>query len=325
MRALETLADVFAANFKYREAFASYMTVWQNAGYSDELACKIGVALSLDGKYKEAKDFFEAVAVKYPNNGELLYRLTEVYCELGDIKQANALLMLNRFGNSKENLVWHKASQGRIHEAQNNADLALNAYLAAHMVNDNNAHVNLALGRLFFKQADFHSAIPFLNAANAIDPVNMQPLVLKAKTHQELGNYSDAISIYEQILTRNPKLSEISLSAASIKEGQGDVNGAIKTLNNGLTFNPKDANLLFQLGRLYQTTKQYELAINAYQSSIGGKASGHNVESLRMIGEIYYTKLTNEKKAVEYFKKYVKAGGKDNNVAYLIKKINSKG
>jgi tetratricopeptide (TPR) repeat protein len=153
----------------------------------------------------------------------------------------------------------------------------------------------------------------------------MQPLVLKAKAYQELGNYGDAIGIYEQILGRNPKLAEISLSIAYIKEELGDVNGAVKTRNNGLGVNPKDANLLFQLGRLYQTTKQYELAINAYQSSIGRKANSHNVESLRMIGEIYYTKLTNEKKAVEYFKKYVKPGGKDNNVDYLIKKINGKG
>jgi len=324
MRALETLADVFAANFKYREAVATYMTVWQNAGYSNDLACKIGVALSLDGKFKEAKDFFEAVAVKYPNNGELLYRLTEVYCELGDMKQANALLMLNRFGNSRQNLVWHKASEGRIHEAQNDADLALTSYLAAHTVNEKNAHVNLALGRLLFKQADFHSAIAFLNTANALDPVNVQSLILKAKAHQELGNNADAIGIYEQILSCNPKLSEISLSIAAIKEEQGDMAGAIKALNNGLAFNSNDANLLFQLGRLYQTTKQYELAINAYQSAIGRKADSHNVESLRMIGEIYYTKLTNEKKAVEYFKKYVKAGGKDSSVDYLIKKISGK-
>jgi len=265
------------------------------------------------------------VAVKYPNNGELLYRLTEVYCELGDIKRADALLMLNRFGNSKQNLVWHKASQGRIHEARNDADLAMTAYMAAHMVNDENAHVNLALGRLLFKETDFHSAIAFLNAANALDPVNMQPLVLKAKSHQELGNNRDAVEIYEHILNCNPKLTEITLAAADIKAGQGDMKGAIKTLNSGLAFSPKDANLLFQLGKLYQSTKQYDLAINAYQSSIGRKADSRNVESLRVIGEIYYTKLTNEKKAVEYFKKYVRAGGKDSKVDYLIKKINGKG
>ena len=323
MRALETLADVFAANFKYREAVASYMTVWHNAGYSDELARKIGVALSLDGKFVEAKDFFEAVAARTPNSGELLYRLTEVYCELGDIKQASALL--SRFGSGPQNLVWQKAAQGRIHEAQNNTGLAMASYMAAQNTNDKNASVNLALGRLLFKQADFRSAIEFLNAASDLDPVNVRPLVLMAKANKELGSYGDATAIYEQILSRNPKLSEVSLAAAAIKEELGDVKGAIKTLNNGLAFNPKDANLLFQLGRLYQATKQYQLAINAYQSSIGNKASGHNVESLRMIGEIYYTKLTNEKKAVEYFKKYVKAGGKDNNVAYLIKKINSKG
>jgi len=322
MRALETLADVFAANFKYREAFHSYMTVWQNAGYSDELARKIGVALSLDGKFREAKDFFEAVAAKQPNNGELLYRLTEVYCELGDIKQANA--MLSRFGGGSQNLVWREAAQGRIYEAQNDADLAMTTYTAAYTVNAKNAQVNLALARLHFKQTDFNSAIEFLNNANALEPINVQSLVLMAKANQELGNYTDAIGIYERILSCNPKFSEVSLAAAYIKEGQGDVKGAIKILNSGLAFNPQDANLLFQLGRLYQATKQYKLAIDAYQSSVGRKANGNNVESLRMIGEIYYTKLTNEKKAVEYFKKYVKAGGKDSNVDYLIRKINGK-
>jgi len=322
MTALEALGDVLTADFKFREASASYLTVWQNAGYSERIAYKLGKTLANDGKFLEAKDFLEAVAAKNPKNGEALYRLTEAYCELGDMKQAEATLAV--LANGK-NPAWHQAAQGRIHEAQNDADLALTAYMAAHTVNDKNAQVNLALGRLLFKQTDFHSAIAYLNTAAALDPVNAQPLVLKAKIYQELGEYSYAATLYEQMLARNPKLTEVSLSVARIKEEQGDVKGAIKTLNEGLAFNPKDANLLFQLGRLYQATKQYDLAINAYQTSVSGKADSRNVESLRMIGEIYYTKLTNEKKAVEYFKKYVKAGGKDSSVDYLIKKINGKG
>jgi len=329
MRALETLADVFAANFKYNEAVSSYMTVWQNAGYREELAYKIGTALSLSGKFKEAKDFFESIAAKNPNNGELLYKLTEVYCELGDMKQANAIITQNRFGSSSRNFVWYKASEGRIHEAQNKTGLAITSYLAAHKADEKNAQVNLALGRLLLKKADFHSAIVYLNTASALDPVNTQPLALKAKIYQELGDYGFAVSIYEEMLSRNPKLTETTLTVAAIKEKQGDLNGAIKTLNNGLAFNPNDTNLLFQLGNLYQSAKKYDLAINAYQSAAnskaGGKDNSNNVESLRLIGEIYYTKLTNEKKAVEYFKKYVKAGGRDNNVDYLIRKINGKG
>jgi len=325
MRALETLADVFAANFKYKEAVASYMTVWQNAGYRDELACKIGTAFSLDGKFKEAKDFFEAVAVKNPNNGEFLYKLTEVYCGLGDLKRADAIIKENRFGSDSRNFVWYKASEGRIHEARNSDGLAVAAYQAAQKADVNNALVNLALGRLLCKQGDFHSAVVYLNMASELDPVDVQPLMLKAKIYRQLGDNAFAVAIYEEVLSRNPKFAEISLTVSAIKEEQGDVAGAIKTLNDGLAFNPKDVNLLFQLGRLYQSTKKYDLAINAYQSAVGGKISGNNVESLRMIGEIYYTKLTNEKKAAEYFKKYVKAGGKDGNVDYLIKKINGKG
>ena len=321
MAALESLGDVLAADFKFKEACGAYLTVWQNAGYSERVACKLGKALAGDEKFREAKDFFEAVAAKNPKHGEALYRLTEAYCELGDMRQAHATLA--RIGGDR-NPVWYQAAQGRIHEAQSDPDLAWTAYSAAHVIDPRNAHVNAGLGRMLFKQAEFDSAIAYFETAAALDPSSVENIVGKAKACEEKGNYDDALGIYESIIIRSPQRPDVYLSIAAIKEERGNTRDAIKCVTKGLEANGGDANLLFCLGRLYQATKQYEEAIGAYEASIGRKANSGNVEALRIIGDIYYSKLTNEKKAKEYFKKYVRAGGDDSLVEDVMKKLSNK-
>jgi tetratricopeptide (TPR) repeat protein len=233
--------------------------------------------------------------------------------------------MLNRFGDSKENLVWHKASQGRIHEAKNEADLARTAYSAAIILNEENAQANAAMGRLLMRQAEFDSAMYYYETAVQLEPSNIHNYIAMAKILEATEKFGEAVAVYEQIVRRNPKNYDVYLMIAYIKEDQGDAKGAIKALNDGLRYGSGDANILFKLGRLYLATKQYDKAIESYQASLGrGKANGQNVEALRMIGDIYYTKLMNEKKAMEYFKKYVRAGGKNSGVDMFMKRMGKK-
>jgi tetratricopeptide (TPR) repeat protein len=164
----------------------------------------------------------------------------------------------------------------------------------------------------------------FQNAVK-LEPRNVDILISMARIFEATGKYGEAVAIYEQIARRNPKNYDAFMLIAYIKEEQGDLDGAISALNRGLQYSTGDPNLLFKLGKLYMSTKQYDRAIDSYQASIGrGKANSQNVEALRMIGDIYYTKLMNEKKAMEYFKKYVRAGGKDSGVDSVIKKASSK-
>jgi tetratricopeptide (TPR) repeat protein len=319
MLALESLGDVLAADFKYGEAVANYLKVWQAAGYSERIAHKLGKTLAYSGKFIEAKDFLE-VAAKNTKNGEVMYRLVDVYCELGNINLANSLL--SRFGSS--NLVWHKAAEGRIHEASNEIDLAQTAYTAVVALDGQNAMANAGLGRLSLKEGNFNSAITYFDIATAQEPANMQNLISKAKVYDKKGSIEEAVATYEAIVARDSKHPEIYLAIAAIKEEKNNARGAIKTLTDGLAANPKDNSMLLALGKLYQLTRQYDLAISTYQTTIGKKPTAANLQSLRIIGDIYYKNLSNEKKAKEYFKKYVRAGGKDSDVQNIIKKNNNK-
>ncbi|HON11124.1 MAG TPA: hypothetical protein PLE24_09670 [Chitinispirillaceae bacterium] len=51
------------------------------------------------------------------------------------------------------------------------------------------------------------------------------------------------------------------------------------------------------------------------------KGKGAPVEALRHIGNIYYVKIVNSKKAKEFFKRYVKAGGESPEVSEAMKKL----
>jgi tetratricopeptide (TPR) repeat protein len=323
--ALEALGDVLAANFRYKEATGNYLTVWRTAGYSERIAYKLGKALAADGKFREAKDFFEAVASKNLNNGEVSFRLIEVHCELGEIRQANAAL--ERFSAHKaQSPVWFQLAKARIHEAKNEPEFAKTAYQAAATFDSTNPHISAGLGRMALKKGEFDNAIAYFEKAAKGDPSNVRLLLSKAKAFEEKGSRKEAAEVYKGIVTRSPQHPELYLAIAAIEEKQGNMRDAIKTLDKGLDANKGDINILFALGRLYQATKQYERAINAYQAAIGrrGRINANNIEALRLIGEIYYSKLTDEKKAREFLRRYVRAGGKDSGVDDILKKLNDR-
>jgi tetratricopeptide (TPR) repeat protein len=107
---------------------------------------------------------------------------------------------------------------------------------------------------------------------------------------------------------------------ASVRSKEGNHTEAIKILEKGIRFCPKDYNLYYQIGHQFELTDQYEPAIEAYQTALK-KGRGTPIEALRNIGNIYYDKLVNSKKAKEFYKKYLKAGGKDEEVAIAMKKL----
>lgn len=319
-KVMEALADLLVTEMKFKEACKYYLIVMEKAGFSEQRAYKLGKTLALDMKQKEALSFFEAAA-KMDNNDEVLYRLTDTYCELGDLKQAQATL--NRFGG-KRSVVWYQAAAGRVHEAQNEPYLAWIAYSTSNKFDADNPYVNAGFGRILSERNEYDSAITFFNAAQQNDPLNMRILINTAKVYEKMGSNESALDVYENVLAKYPEHPDVYITVATMKAQNGDYKGAAKCLTAALEIRPKDAKINFMLGQMYQACNYHESAINAYQASLKVRGS-QNIEALRMIGNIYYSKLTDEKRAKEFFKRYVKAGGRNSEVDDIMSKLNSKG
>jgi len=83
------------------------------------------------------------------------------------------------------------------------------------------------------------------NDPNNSDLLNQIGTIYKA-THQ----FKDAIGYYQKAVQANPRNNPARTDLASCLYYEGDVDGALAQLQQALTYNPKDANSLFNLGMI---------------------------------------------------------------------------
>ena len=98
------------------------------------------------------------------------------------------------------------------------------------------------------KRADGHAA-PLLAKLKSSpnDPALLsQVAAIYHGTHQ----FKEAASYYGKAVQADPKNVVLRTSLASSLYRSGDVDGAIAQLNEGLRYDPKDANSLFNLGMI---------------------------------------------------------------------------
>lgn len=313
---LEAMGDIYLDNIQYKKAAEHYFKAWEKGGYSDKRAFKLGNALSYDGKFVEAKDFYETIINRNPAFGEALYKLTAVYCQLGDFKSARKNLPL--FKN--DGTPWMQLAQGLIFEIEKNMAAATVAYTIAKRISPNNPHVHSGFGRVYLKQNMVDSAIIELSAAAAADTLNMQLLIDLGDAFRGMGDSYSAFQYYTEVDKRYPEHKNVHLLMAQIKADEGKYHEAIRICEKGIKYHPSNEELYYLLGKQLQKADKFDDAINAFQMALK-KGKGKPIDALRCIGNIYYSNLVNDKKAKEFYKRYVKAGGNNAEVAELMKKL----
>ncbi|NLG17710.1 MAG: tetratricopeptide repeat protein [Fibrobacter sp.] len=312
----EALGDMSMEEVKFKDAARNYFKSWEKGGFNEKRAFKLGSALSYDRKFVEAKDFYEAVVQRNSGFNEANYRLVDVYCELGELKNARALL--TKFKN--DGTPWMQLAQGKIFETENNTEAAMVAYRIAGRIDPQNPHYLAGLGHTYLKQKKVQEAIEALSMASAADQLNMQLLIDLGVAFQGSGDSESAFQYYHEVEKKCPEHPDIYALMASVKSQQKMHIEAAQICERGLKYNPENTDLLYTMGVELESGGKYEPAIGAFQTALK-KGKGKPVEALRHIGNIYYAKMVNNKKAKEFFKRYVKAGGESQDVAEAIKKL----
>jgi len=98
-------------------------------------------------------------------------------------------------------------------------------------------------------------AEPLLEKLKA-DPNNHDLLEQVGKIYQATHQFKEAAGYYERALKTEPKNTAIRTEMASCLYYNGDIEGALDQLQQGLRDNPKDANSLFNLGMIKWQGKQ---------------------------------------------------------------------
>ena len=105
------------------------------------------------------------------------------------------------------------------------------------------------------KQMADKKAAPLLEKLKG-DPNNSDLLIQVGNIYKSTHQFKDAAGYYDKVVQVNPKNVAIRTELASCLYYNGDVDGAIGQLQQGLHYDPKDANSLFNLGMMKWQGKQ---------------------------------------------------------------------
>jgi cytochrome c-type biogenesis protein CcmH/NrfG len=105
------------------------------------------------------------------------------------------------------------------------------------------------------KQMADKKAAPVLEKLK-VDPNNKDLLMQAGNIYEATHQFKEAAGYYDKALQVDPKNVAIRTEMASCLYYNGDVDGAIRQLQQALHYDPKDANSLFNLGLIKWQGKQ---------------------------------------------------------------------
>jgi len=105
------------------------------------------------------------------------------------------------------------------------------------------------------KQMADQKAAPLLEKLKS-DPDNNGLLVQVGNIYKATHQFKEAVAYYDKALNVDPKNVPLRTEMASCMYYSGDIDGAIRQLQQTLRYDPKDANSLFNLGMIRWQGKQ---------------------------------------------------------------------
>lgn len=314
----EALGASYSKEANYKQAVKSLMKAWELGGYRESVAFALARALSIDGKYPEATDFLNTVLTKNSHHDRALYELCHVL--VNQEKPEEAENTLAAFEKSNEKTGWTHLARGEICEAQDKPDAAWISYNVAVRLIAGTPQIEDAFGRIYLQRRQFDEAIVHFGKALAADANNPSLLLDLAKAYEGQGTFDDAVQICTTVSQRFPDNAEVFYVIGRIRSKQNDHARAVEAINQGLAQNPNVAKLYNALGYEYAALQQYDQAIDAYSQALKLNPVRY-LELYRRIGDLYYQQVKDEKKAKDFYQKYVKAGGDNPETKALLEKL----
>ncbi len=205
----------------------------------------------------------QSLKLKFKSKFEYLLSLTTLPFDIRAIKNVCQTLSYLRFIPTWIKGIWLANSKG--------VDEAIELYIKAIDKAPGFVPFYGLLGDIYCSLGRFEDAITEYKMAIWLDCLNIQAYRHLAAAYEELGDYDNAVEIYEKLVKLMPGMPDVHSSLANILFVKGDIDGAIAHFQTAITLNPKKewTSVVNQtLGFIYQEAKQdLDAAIMSYQSA----------------------------------------------------------
>jgi len=310
------LADIYYDNGEYDLAVKFFNQSLSIGSYSEAASVGLGNALIMSGDFERAKMMYEKIFAGNTKGEETLYRLVSVYLRTGMLEKAKSLFAQYSAGRKSG---WIQLALGEISEAQGSFSEALIAFTVAATLMPENPLAHSGAGRINLAKKEYDKAIEDFGRALGNAPHNVDFLIGMGKAYEAMGQLSAAFDLYAEVARKAPRQPDVFGLMGHVLSLQQLHDQAITVFRRGLELTPKNASLSYGLGRELRAMLQFNDAIEAFKKSVKTRDNEKQFFiAYKDIGDIYYYDLKNPEKAKDFYKKYMKFGGKDETVVSFV-------
>jgi tetratricopeptide (TPR) repeat protein len=310
------LADIYFDNGDYGLAIKFYNQSLSIGSYSEAASMGLGNALFLSGDVKRALTMYEKIFSGNTRSEEALYRVCSAYIRMGVLDKAKSLFA-QYAGDRKGG--WTHLTRGEIAEAEGRTEDALKSFTVASTLAPGNPLAHADAGRIDLMKKEYEKAVENFGRALGFAPHNVDFLLGMGKSYEGIGQLSAAFELYAGVARMAPKQPDVFGLMGQVLSLEQQHDQAIVTYRRGLELYPKNPALAYGLGHELSAMMQFNDAIEAFKKSVRTRSDEKRFfEAYKDIGDIYYYDLKNPEKAKDFYKKYMKFGGKDETVVSMV-------
>jgi len=272
--------------------------------------------LYLNTNYMEkANALFDEVGL------ESKIKIADAYFYAGKDEEAES--MFNRIKNENEDISFLYYRLGEIKYYNKKYQESVENFLKAVEIDSTKPEIHFRLALSYFRLKNYNQALVYINKGLAINPEEIRFLNLKADIVYNLGDFDEAVMIYDKIFKIDPEYALALNNYSYILAERGEkLDKALEMSKRALKKNPRNSSYLDTLGWIYYKLNRYEEALKYIKEAVDviDKDSEPHPVILEHLGDIYL-KLGDINNAEYYWKKALEFD-KDNEE--LLKKIEGK-
>lgn len=151
------------------------------------------------------------------------------------------------------------------HHVNQNFEEAERGYQAILRLSPNHPDANHLLGLLVFEQGDYDLATNLVGIALKQEPENLSFLGNLANIKKTVGEYDNAISLYQRLIQLYPHCTEAHIALGDVYRENNQRQLAILQYRRALSLEPDQSDCHYALGSLYKTLQIYEEAEICFQ------------------------------------------------------------
>ena len=275
-----------------------------------KLLVLLGHIYGASGMAERAIDAYRRVIQIEPKEVEAYFRSAEIYASSNELEKAEEMVRKGVAADPTIPLGYYYLA--RIAVERKDLEEGLDYYKKAASLNPSFERAYLEMGDIYQRVGKAGEAEQtYRQILGEINPGSREARTRLVQLLVQEKSFDKALELLNGLAQEEAQSIEIALQTAWVLVEKKDIPGAIEKTLSVVKARPEDARLKIYLGSLYEENKEYEKAIETYQTVLGrGAAQKPREESSDAIektdydihlrlGSIYYYKLKKEQEALE--------------------------